>query len=97
MQNDLATKRILNSNWFSITETQFQLYKNIFSIISNQERCNIYYPLFIDQIIEFESLLEYFSSYSNFDSYNKISSELHSEYCNTTTCEKLEKFYQKLI
>ena len=83
MQNDLATKRILNSNWFSI--------------ISNKERCNIYYPLFIDQIIEFESLLEYFSSYSNFDSYNIISSELHSEYCNTTTCEKLEKFYQKLI
>lgn len=95
-ENDLASKRILNENWFDIDIKQFKLYHLLHDvlIIGRAEYWTVMTMSYGDQCLRFYTLLRYFSTYDNYENYRKIDSVLHSEYFNSACCRELERFYQ---
>lgn len=95
-ENDLVSKRILSVNWFDIDVKQFDLYKLFYNvlIIGHTEYWTAMATSYGDQCSVFYTLLRYFSSYNDYETYRKIDVKLHSEYFNSACLVELQRSYQ---
>lgn len=93
--NDISRKHLLSKEWFEIKEIHFNLYKSAQALLITKQMS--YWSTmtwsFCDQICIFYSLLNYISSYNNYEQFKKISSEAHTEYFNLRCCSDLEQHY----
>lgn len=94
-ENDLESKRILSRYWFEIDEEQLNLYHLFYDvlIIGHMEYWTTMTTSYGDQCSVFYTLIRYFSKYDDYEIYNKVEVELHSEYFNSDCCQELKRSY----
>ena len=93
----LAERRILNTEWFNLTNEQFDLYIKIANVF--YDRKDIFWTvqtgLYWGHFGVFMSLLYYFLRYDNFDEYQSYSYEEHREQFNLFCLQREEQMYQR--
>ncbi|MGX6961105.1 hypothetical protein [Vagococcus xieshaowenii] len=93
----LAERRILNTEWFNLTNEQFDLYVKIANVF--YDRKDIFWTvqtgLYWGHFGVFISLLYYFLTYDNFDEYQSYSYEEHREQFNLFCLQREEQMHQR--
>ncbi|MBO0419686.1 hypothetical protein JZO80_05880 [Vagococcus fluvialis] len=96
-KDKLAERRILNLEWFNLTNEQFELYKKIANVF--YARKDIFWTvqtgLYWGHFGVFMSLIYYFLRYDNFDEYQNYSYEEHREQFNLFCLQREEEMHQR--
>lgn len=95
-EKDVVSKHLLSCEWFDINEDAFNLYQKAYQVFILDHQDEYWACMtgsYFDSTILFYSLLRYFGSYSDYSSYKKISSDMHSEYFNSCACVDLSQAY----
>lgn len=95
-EKDIVSKHLLSCEWFDINKDVFDLYKKAFQIFildHEREYWTTMTGSYSDSTVIFYSLLRYFGSYCDYDSYKSVPNQMHSEYFNSCACDGLSKAY----
>lgn len=92
-----ADLKNLPESWFHLNKNQFLLYLKISKIF--QDRENIYWfthtGLYFDDGVWFISIIKYFSQYSTFDEYSRLTPKEHERKAAQYTLSYLQKSYNQ--
>lgn len=93
---EATQKKLLSKEWFSIDESQFELYKLFYKSLINSTDVSTkaYSGEYVDGLIRFISLLKYFNNFNSFEEYDVINHEKHIEKYNEESVIRLDKFYK---
>lgn len=93
---DFERKRLLSSDWFNLSEQDYNLYLLIYKtiIVDHQHYWTTLTLSYCDQIVRLYSLLRYIASYSSYSDFCNTSKEMHSEYYNSACCRELDDYYK---
>lgn len=96
-ENDLERKRLLSTEWFNLSEEQFDLYKKLYEvlIVPHQEYWTCMTLSYNDQVMTFFTLIRYISSYKDYDRFKQTSVELHAEYYNNACLIELKRRFNE--
>lgn len=94
---DYSTKRLLSPKWFKVSQEQFLLWRNIEMIFYKYQlyEWTGYDGVFCDSPNLVFALLEYIFQYNTYEEFMDVKAELHSEYFNTYSCNKLANIYKR--
>lgn len=93
--NEKPEKKILNGNWFSLSQEQLELYKKLYNIIceSNNDLYKKCLSKYSDDLIVFIALLNYMNQFSSEEELKKTNTDIHGEYFNAYACEYLKEYF----
>ena len=95
-EKDIISKHLLSYEWFDINNDTFDLYKKAHQVYILDHESEYWAAMtgsFFDSTVLFYSLLRYFGSYSDYNSYKSVSCEMHAEYYNSCACDELSRAY----
>ena len=95
---DIKKKRLLNTKWFELKESHFEMYKLLYEvlIVKHEHYWTTLTSAYNDDTICFYSLLRYIASYQTYEQFVAIPTNLHSEYYNTCAVAELADYYVRL-
>lgn len=96
-ENDLERKRLLCTEWFNLSEEQFDLYKKLYEvlIVPHQEYWTCMTLSYNDQVMTFFTLIRYISSYKDYKRFKQTSAESHAEYYNGACLLELKRHFDE--
>lgn len=97
-EKDIVSKHLLSSKWFEIDEVTFGLYRKAFRLFildRSEEYWATMTAAYFDSTVLFYSLLRYFGSFDDYQTYKNVPVEMHSEYFNACACDELESEFIK--
>ena len=95
-EKDIVSKHLLSSEWFDINKDVFDLYQKAFQVFILDREYDYWATMtgsYSDSTVFFYSLLRYFGSYHDYDSYKCVTNQMHSEYFNSCACNGLSQAY----
>jgi len=94
--DESTSKKILESDWFCLSEVQLELYKKLHRIICEWQPAwyKSYSGIYSDDLIVFNALLNYMS---HFESVEQIRADIdiQGEYFNAFACEQLARYFEQ--
>ena len=91
-----TNKKILDTNWFRLSETKLQLYKKLYRIICVWQPAwyKSYSGIYSDDLVVFNALLNFMN---HFDSVEQIRADIdiQGEYFNAFACEQLARYFNQ--
>lgn len=92
--DDKHQKKILNKEWFLLSQEQLELYKKLYHIIceSNNDLYKTFLSKYSDDLILLIALLNYINQFSSAEEL-KQDINMQGEYFNAYACEYLENYF----
>ncbi|MDU2148149.1 MAG: hypothetical protein E7E58_09125 [Paeniclostridium sordellii] len=92
--NDKPEKKLLNEDWFSLSQEQLELYKKMYNIVceSNNDLYKKCLSKYSDDLIVFIALLNYMNQFSSAEELKK-DIDMQGEYFNAYACKYLEDYF----
>lgn len=94
-ETEYTTKKLLDKKWFDLNEEQYNLYKQLFYILSHLH--NVYYKsfsgIYADDFVIMISFLGYINSFSNYNDFVNCKDD-KSEILNSITFLRLQDYYK---
>lgn len=91
-----TNKKILDTNWFCLSEVQLELYKKLYLIICEWQPAwyKSYSGIYSDDLVVFNALLNFMN---HFESVEQIRADIdmQGEYFNAFACEQLKKYFDR--
>lgn len=94
--DDGINKKLLDSGWFRLNETQLRLYKKLYRMICewNPAWYKSYAGIYADDLIIFNALLNFMNNFKSVDEIRE-KLEMQGEYFNYIACKHLEEEFKK--
>lgn len=95
---DIASRRMLDLQWFNLDEKTLELYKLVYFVLVKKQNhyWNTNSSIYFDGACCFYSLLEYISQYRNIEEYNSIELKEHQMQFNNLCCTRMYYRYKKM-
>ncbi|PCD98147.1 hypothetical protein CKY11_14750 [Enterococcus hirae] len=94
-ETEYTTKKLLDKKWFDLNEEQYNLYKQLFYILSHLH--NVYYKsfsgIYADDFVILISFLGYINNFSNYNDFVNCKDD-KSEILNSITFLRLQNYYK---
>ena len=90
-------KKLLNTKWFQLNETQLDLYKKLYKIICEWDNAwyKSYAGIYSDDLVCFIGLLGYMVHFKNSEQIVNEKLEMQGEYFNGYVCQQLSDYFNR--
>lgn len=90
-------KKLLDTKWFQLNETQLDLYKKLYKIICEWDNAwyKSYAGIYSDDLVCFIGLLGYMTHFENTEQIINEKLEMQSEYFNGYVCQELSEYFNR--
>lgn len=96
--NEKPQKKVLNKEWFLLSQEQLELYKKLYTIICelNNDLYKIFLSKYSDDLILLIALLNYMNQFSSAEELKKQNIDMQGEYFNAYACKYLEDYFSQM-
>lgn len=92
-----TTKKLLNTRWFQMNESQLNLYKKLYKIVCEWDHAwyKSYAGIYSDDLIVFIALLQFMNHFESAEQIQAGDIDMQGEYFNSFTCQQLSDYFDK--